>query len=221
MINLATFLRDHWTHAAPILFAGAFAVAIIVERTRALFIAYPMKGQAKLFDQVRELVFANRIADAIALCERYDTKPAAQVVKEALLRAHQPIELVEQGLEIAVAETIHPVQQRTGFLATIANVATLLGLLGTIAGLIQSFEGVGAADAQQKATLLAAGISTAMNATMLGLGIAIPCMVAFSVLANRSNRIVAEIDQAALKVVDLLKQKKAGHRGAPPERKSA
>lgn len=82
--------------------------------------------------------------------------------------------------------------------------------LGTIAGLIQSFEGIATADAQQKTALLAAGISTAMNATMLGLGIAIPCMIAFSLLANKANALVSEVDQVALRVVDLLKQYQNG-----------
>jgi hypothetical protein len=91
--------------------------------------------------------------------------------------------------------------------ATIANVATLLGLLGTIAGLIHSFEAVGHADAQQKAALLAAGISTAMNATMLGLGVAIPCMVAFSFLVNRQNQLIGDVDQSAVQILDILKQR--------------
>lgn len=207
MGNLGTFLRDHWTHAAPILFAGAFALAIIIERTWILFWVYPLRGSKKFFENVRELIFDDRLQDAIALCDRYQDKPAMQVIKEGLLRGHQPVHLVEQGLEIAVSEVVQVIQRRTGFLATIANVATLLGLLGTIAGLIQSFEGVGSADAQQKTALLAQGISTAMNATMMGLGIAIPCMVAFSMLSNRANRLIAEVDQSALRVTDLLKQR--------------
>ena len=66
---------------------------------------------------------------------------------------------------------------------------------------------MGNAAAQQKATLLARGISTAMNATMMGLGVAIPCMVAFSFLMNRTNRLNSEIDRAAVKVIDLINQR--------------
>lgn len=89
----------------------------------------------------------------------------------------------------------------------IANVATLLGLLGTILGLIQSFEAVGNASAQQRSALLAAGISTAMNATMLGLAVAIPCMVAFSLLVNKSNKLNAEVERAAVRVMEMIKQR--------------
>jgi biopolymer transport protein ExbB/TolQ len=115
--------------------------------------------------------------------------------------------LIENGLQLATHEATAAIQKRTSFLATIANVATLLGLLGTIAGLIASFEAVGHADPQQKSALLAAGISTAMNATMMGLGVAIPCMVAFSFLMNSTNRLIGDIDQAAIRVMDILKQR--------------
>ena len=145
--------------------------------------------------------------EAIAFCERYRSKLIAQVVREGLLRAHQPESLIEHGLEIAIGEASEKVQARTGFLATIANVATLMGLFGTIIGLIASFEAVGAASAQQRSALLAQGISTAMNATMMGLGVAIPCMLAYAFLMNKANRLNAELDQSAVRTLDLLKQR--------------
>ena len=201
------FLRTSFFHVAPILVAGAIAIAIIAERARALFFVYPIRDTQSFFDRIRELVLAGKVAEGIALCDRYATKPSAQVVKQALLRAHQPDELIQHGLQIAVGDASATIQKRTTFLATIANVATLLGLLGTIAGLIHSFQAVGHADAQQKAALLAQGISQAMNATMLGLGVAIPCMVAFSFLMNRTNRLVGELDGAAIRSIDILKQR--------------
>src|SRR6185437_59782 len=143
----------------------------------------------------------------ISHCDRYQEKPVAQVVKQGLLRAHQPETLVEHGLQIAIGEATQTVQKRTTFLATIANVATLLGLFGTIAGLIASFDAVGHADPQQKSALLAAGISTAMNATMMGLAVAIPCMVAFSFLMNRTTKLIVDIDSSAIRTLDILKQR--------------
>jgi biopolymer transport protein ExbB/TolQ len=99
---------------------------------------------------------------------------------------------------------------RTGFLSMLANVVTLLGLFGTVAGLIQSFEAVAFADPQQKSTLLSQGISTAMNATMMGLGVAIPCMVAFSYLMNKSNGLMGELDNDVLETVDIIRQRSCG-----------
>jgi biopolymer transport protein ExbB/TolQ len=154
-----------------------------------------------------DLVMGGKLGEAVAHCDKYPQKPAAQVAKQALLRAHQPENLIEHGVQLAMGQATQAIQKRTAFLATIANVATLLGLLGTIAGLIASFEAVGHADAQQKSALLAAGISQAMNATMLGLAVAIPCMVFFSFLMNRSNRLIAELDHSAVKMVDILKQR--------------
>src|SRR5690606_11332717 len=130
-----------------------------------------------------------------------------QVVKEGLLRAHHPESIIEHGLQVVVGEYSEKIQSRTQFLATVANVATLLGLLGTILGLIQSFEAVGNANPQERAALLANGISTAMNATMLGLGIAIPCMVAYSFLVARTNRLAGQMERAAIQVLDVLKQR--------------
>jgi biopolymer transport protein ExbB len=207
MSDLIEFIQTSFWHVSPIFIAGAFATAIIIERTRALFFTYPMEDLDGLFDRITELVVAGKLGDAIAVCDRYSDKPAAQVAKQALLRAHQPENLIESGLALVVGNLTQAIQRRTSFLATIANVATLLGLFGTIAGLIHSFQAIGHADAQQKASLLATGISQAMNATMLGLAVAIPCMVAFSFLINRSNRLVAEVDGAAMRSMDVLRQR--------------
>ena len=199
------FLRDHFLHAAPILVAGLLAATIILDRARLLYITYPLKDLTGFFDRLAELYFAGKTDEAIALCDRFHEKPAARVVKQALVRASQPEELIRNRVEIEVNESVQTLQKRTSFLAMLANVATLLGLFGTIAGLIASFEAVGHADPQQKSALLAAGISAAMNATMLGLGVAIPSMVAFSFLANRQNHLISEVDQAAIRAMDLLK----------------
>jgi biopolymer transport protein ExbB len=207
MSGFFDFLQGNILHVAPILIAGAFAVAIILERGRALFKTYPIQNSREFFDRLTDLVVSGKVAEAIQHCDRYQEKPAAQVIKQGLLRAHQPETLIEHGLQIAVSEATQTIQRRTSFLATIANVATLLGLFGTIAGLISSFEAVGHADPQQKATLLAAGISTAMNATMMGLAVAIPCMVAFSFLMNKTNRLISEIDSSAVRTLDILKQR--------------
>lgn len=206
-MGMFEFIASNFWHVAPILLAGAIAIAIVAERLQTLFVAYPIKDSEGFFAKVRELVLAGKTAEAIGLCDRMTGKPAAQVVKQALLRAHQPESLIEHGVALELGKATMKIQKRTSFLATIANVATLLGLFGTIAGLIASFEAVGAADAQQKATLLAAGISTAMNATMLGLAVAIPCMVAFSFLMNRTNRLIGEIDESAIATLDILKQR--------------
>lgn len=207
MGSFIDFLRANFWHAAPVLVIAAIAVAIILERFQALSLLYPMRNRDGFFEKIRDLVMSDQVAEAIALCDRYGNKPVARVVREGLLRAHQPEALIEDGLEIAVSEAHQKISKRTPFLATFANVATLMGLFGTIIGLIRSFEAVGAVQAQQRAALLASGISTAMNATMLGLGVAIPCMIAYAFLMNRTNRLSVEVDQSAVKTIDLIRQR--------------
>jgi len=204
------FMISNIGHVAPILIAAVIGIAIIAERSKALFQTYPLVGRQKFYNRLRELVMADKIQEAITLCDQYPNKPAAVIAKEGLLRAHLPEEMVSDGLNLVMGEWIEHVSKRTGFLSMIANVATLLGLFGTIAGLIQSFEAVGFADPQQKSTILAAGISTAMNATMMGLGVAIPAMVAFSFLMNKSNRLIGELDQCVLNTLDIIRQRSYG-----------
>lgn len=207
MSEFLQFIKTSFLHVLPILLAGAFAIAIVAERLRALYLVYPIRDMQTFFDKLTEWIMAGKLGEAIAFCDRFPDKPAAKVAKQALLRAHQPEHLLENGIQLAVGESTQHIQKRTAFLATIANVATLLGLFGTIAGLIASFNAVGHADPQQKATLLAAGISTAMNATMMGLAVAIPCMIAFSFLMSRTNKLIADVDHAAIRTLDILKQR--------------
>jgi biopolymer transport protein ExbB len=207
MNGIILFVQNNFMHVAPILVAGALGAIIIFERTVSICFSYPMAHPRAFYEKIRNYVLNERIGEAVAFCEHYRGKPIAAVVREGLLRAHQPESVIVHGLEIAVGEQQEKIQARTSFLAMIANVATLLGLLGTILGLIQSFEAVGTASAQQRSALLAAGISTAMNATMLGLAVAIPCMIAFSFLTNRSNRLNAEVERSAVRVMDVIKQR--------------
>jgi biopolymer transport protein ExbB/TolQ len=210
MGKFSDFLFQNWGHVLPIIIAGVFAVAIVIERVKMVFFTYPLAGRSKFYHRVRELVMADKVQDAISLCDQYPQKPAAQVMKEGLLRAHLPEQMVNDGLNIVVNEWVENISKRTAFLSMIANVATLLGLFGTIAGLIQSFEAVGTANPQEKSALLAAGISSAMNATMMGLGVAIPAMVAFSFIMNRTNRMVSELDQCTLETLDIIRQRAYG-----------
>lgn len=213
------FIVENFSHVAPILLCGGFGLVIMFERAAALFMAYPLGEFDSFFDRVRTLIMKDRISEAVALCERFRHKPAARVVREGLVRAHQPEELIHHGLQIAVSQGMEKISARTAYLATIANVATLFGLLGTIIGLVQSFEAVGQANAQARSAMLANGISTAMNATMLGLAIAIPAMIAYAILMNKSNRLTSQLEQSAVRTLDLLGQRyfTASSDGATPE----
>ncbi len=207
MGDMLGYIRHHFWGLTPILAAACIAVAITLERFKTLLITYPLNDKKQFFEKLRGFILADRLKDAIALCNHYQDKPVAKVIREGLIRAHQPEEMVGDGLQIAVEEAQKEVKKRTPYLATIANVVTLMGLFHTIAGLISSFEAVGKADPSKKSELLAAGISSAMNATMLGLMIAIPCMIVFSYLMNATNRLNGDIGQSAIQIMDLLRQR--------------
>jgi biopolymer transport protein ExbB/TolQ len=206
-MDIINFIWEHFAHAGPILVIGAISLGIFLERMYLLFMRYPMRNRDRFLKSVSSLVMSAKIEEATRLCDEYEHKPAAQVIKTALTRSHLPEGLIQDGLQLAIQEHQVRIMKRTGFLPTTANVATLLGLLGTIAGLIQSFQAVAHADPQQKSALLSAGISTAMNATMLGLVVAIPCMLAFSFLMSQSNLLVADCEQVAMRILDVLKQR--------------
>jgi len=208
-MGLIEFLADwnNFLHVLPTLLLGIFGAAIILERYQSVVRTYPLKNPSVFFERISELVLSGRTAEAISLCDRQKEKPLAQVVKQGLTRAHLPEGMIQHGLEYEVGEQSQRIKKRTGFLSMIANVATLCGLFGTILGLIQSFEAVGHADAQQKATILANGIATAMNATMIGLAVAIPCMVAYSFLMNSANRIIADLENGGVKTLEIIKQR--------------
>ena len=203
-MNFIEFLKNNFFHVAPILVSGAIAAVIIFERIQTLFKTYSLQNTEGFLSQIKSLVSKGQTNDALALCLQFPGKPTAEVVKAALERAHQPEELVINTIEYTRNQYAEKIQKRTSYLATIANVATLLGLLGTIAGLVESFAAVGHADPQQKAALLANGIATAMNATMLGLAIAVPCMVVFSFLINKANHLIAEVEAGGMTVHDSL-----------------
>ena len=182
---------------------GIAGLALIIERAKVLYFDYNIKSD-DFMSQVKSLVMGDKIEDAVTYCAANDKAPLAHVVKGVLERSDRDDEGINQGLDIALAEVIPNLGKRLGYLAMIANVATLTGLLGTIHGLIMSFQAVSFADPAQKQTILAQGISMAMNTTALGLTVAIPVMMAYAFLHSRQNRLLEEISEHSSKVVDLL-----------------
>jgi biopolymer transport protein ExbB/TolQ len=106
-------------------------------------------------------------------------------------------------------EIMPKLEKRTPYLAILANIATLLGLLGTIVGLIDAFSAVAAADPAEKGALLSSSISVAMNTTALGLIAAIPLMLIHALLTNKTTEIVDSLEMAAVKVLNLIRQPEA------------
>jgi biopolymer transport protein ExbB/TolQ len=120
------------------------------------------------------------------------------------LGRRQPREEIEYAMEEGLLDAMPRLEKRTQYLATLANVSTLLGLLGTIIGLIAAFTAVASADPAQKASLLSQSISVAMNTTAFGLIAAIPLLLIHSILQTKTNEIVDSFEMAGIKVMNII-----------------
>jgi biopolymer transport protein ExbB/TolQ len=111
------------------------------------------------------------------------------------------------AMEEGLMEIIPRLEKRTHYLASFANIATLLGLLGTIIGLIQAFTAVANANPAEKAELLSSSISVAMNTTAFGLIVAIPLLLVYSLLQSRTTQIVDSLEMAAVKFLNMVTER--------------
>ncbi len=200
----------------PILAAAVFAMAISCERL--YMVAFRANINAAAFmAEVQKLVLQNNLDGAISLCAAEANAALARVLKAGLTRA----DASEGELRSAVDETVLGVYpeltKRSGYLPMLANVSTLMGLLGTIQGLIQAFDAVAHATAESRQTLLADGIGVAMYTTFAGLVVAIPTLVLHSIIVARTTKIMDEVDQYALKTVNLLGARRRGAAATPSE----
>lgn len=182
---------------------SVIGIGVIIERFIFLFFKYNINATA-FMAQVQKLVMANNIDRAIKLCNAAPSAALPKVIKAGLTRANKGEMEIQNAVEEATLEVVPNIQKRTASLQAIANIATLLGLLGTIVGMIQAFKGLEAASPAQKQDYLAKGISVAMYTTAFGLIVAIPCLAAHIFLANVTKKIIDEIDQYSVKLENLL-----------------
>ena len=177
-------------------------IAIIIERF--FFIAIKNRIDADTFvHRIVDMIKQGSVAGAVELCNR-SRAALPTIAKAGLQQAGKTPKEIQSAFELAAMSEIPKLERRTHYLSMIANVATLLGLLGTIIGLIQSFESVSSADSSQKAALLSAGISVAMNTTAFGLIVAIPCMVCHSFIQSKTNAIIDEINENVARIYQFL-----------------
>ncbi|MCB9092131.1 MAG: MotA/TolQ/ExbB proton channel family protein [Halobacteriovoraceae bacterium] len=202
---LAKFMDDGGIFMWIILAVWIFAVVVSFERFKAL-LKYDTDGTS-FMHQIRKFALDNEIHHAINLCSQSPSL-LARVLKNGLKRANQSRQQIQDIVEATIIEANSLVEKRISYIALVANISTLMGLLGTIYGLIQSFAAVASADPSEKATLLAQGISKAMNTTAFGLISAISLLVIHSYLTNKAQKIVTDIDENAMKLIDVLGTKK-------------
>jgi biopolymer transport protein ExbB len=180
----------------------AVVVAIIIERA-IYFLGRGQINSKAFLEQIKRLLAAGNLDRAKKLCEA-TTAPVARVAKAGLSRVHKGEAAVAQAIEETMIDVTPEVKVRIGSLWSLANIATLLGLLGTVSALISIFKAVAYAKPQDKQTLLSAGIAEAMYNTAAGLFIAVICMVAHLILSAAAKRVLADLESFSLRLENML-----------------
>lgn len=204
--TVASFIQSGGIFMWVILIVWGVGLAICLERFIKLTFRFDVDGPS-FMNELQRYILSNDIQGAIRVCSG-TVAMLPKVLKSGLKRSTQSPDQIQNAIDATALEVIPKVEMRLSYLQMIANISTLFGLLGTIQGLIQSFAAVAAADPAQKSELLALGIAKAMNTTFMGLLAAISIMMIHSFLASKSEKIVSEIDEFSVKLLDLLGTKK-------------
>lgn len=202
-MQVISFFQTGGAFMYPILIVLALGLAIVIERF--VYLLRIDKAIHNTWEAIVPMLRASDFPRARNLVEDMDN-PMARVLSYGFSRLSTGVrrEQLDFAMEEGVMEVMPELSQRTHYLAMLANVATLLGLLGTIIGLIQAFTAVAKANPAEKAELLSASISVAMNTTAFGLIVAIPLLAFHSLLATKTGRLVDTIEMAAVKCANLL-----------------
>ena len=200
--QVAAFLQAGGVFMYIIIIVWGFGLAIALERFKKLSKGFDVDGPS-FMNEIQRYVLSNDIQGAIRVCSGSNSA-LPKVLKNGLKRANQGTEQIQNALDASALEVVPKVELRLNYLQLIANISTLFGLLGTIQGLMKSFSAVADVDPAQKAQILAEGISTAMNTTFLGLLAAITIMVLHAFLTAKADKIINEIDEFSVKLLDLL-----------------
>jgi biopolymer transport protein ExbB len=190
----------------PILLVFAFGVAIAIERYITLQMV-TSKNQ-RVWEKVQPLLDQGDFDEARKMTNE-DESTISQVLSMGLslqgaVRRREDIEI---AMEESMMEIVPRLEKRTPYVALASSIATLLGLLGTIMGLIQAFTAVANANPAEKADLLSASISVAMNTTAFGLMVAIPLLVVHAVLTSKTGDIVDSLEMATVKALNVFSRR--------------
>jgi biopolymer transport protein ExbB/TolQ len=207
--SLVNFFQAGGLFMYPIVAVLALGVAIAVERY--VYLTAARATNQRIWKQVMPLLMDGKYGQAAALTEKSKTQ-LSRILRYGLDRAGANVRRddVEVAMEEGLMETVPRLEKRTHYLATFANIATLLGLLGTIMGLIQAFTAVANANPAEKADMLSASISVAMNTTAFGLMAAIPLLLIYTVLQTKTTELVDSLEMASVKFLNILTEQRQG-----------
>ena len=199
------FFQEGGMFMYPILLVLALGIAIAIERY--MYLTYAKQTNRSMWQKLVPLLQRNDYKQAMSVSSA-SKADIGKILTYGLtrLQASRNRTDIEMAMEEGLMEVIPRMEKRTHYLATFANIATLLGLLGTIIGLIQAFTAVANANPADKADLLSASISVAMNTTAFGLMVAIPLLLIFTVLQTKTTELVDSMEMATVKFLNVISE---------------
>jgi biopolymer transport protein ExbB/TolQ len=209
-------LSDVFRKGGPFFIVNTFFLAIVIGLIveRAIYFLGRGHLNAKAFlEQLRKLLSANNVDRAKKLCDA-TTAPVARVAKAGLNRLHRGEAAVAQAMEETMTDTLPEVKTRISALWSLANIVTLIGLLGTITGLIRTFKSTENLDQNKKSAELGKGISEAMYNTAFGLSIALVCMIGHLLLSSAMKKTISDLEAFSLRFENLLADGASGSAAA-------
>jgi biopolymer transport protein ExbB/TolQ len=210
--RIAKFFQDGGHFMIPIAVVAVIGVAIAIERY--IYLTAARTRNQSLWKQIEPLLGAGNFRGA-AQAASQSASAIGQILTYGLARIQgaKRRDDVEKAMEESLMGIVPRLEKRTHYLATFANLATLLGLLGTVMGLIQAFSAVATVNPAEKANLLSASISEAMNCTAFGLMTAVPLLVIHAVLQTKTTELIDSLEMASVKFLNSIVERRP--EGAP------
>lgn len=201
--TLLRFFQDGGPFMYPIAIVLVIGLAVVVERW--LFLTGAKLSNKKAFERIMPLLHKKDYKGVVGMAKNSNA-PITRMISAGVARmdVSKRRDDIELAMEEGVLEAVPRLERRTSYLATLANIATLLGLLGTIIGLIAAFTAVANADPTEKATLLSQSISVAMNTTAFGLMSAIPLLLFHAMLQTKTTEIIDSLEMAGVKCLNIM-----------------
>ncbi len=204
--SIVRFFQEGGIFMYPIMLVLAIGAAIAIERY--IYLSVSKGANRRLMKELMPMLQRGDYQGAYNAASK-SKQAISQILSYGLARMKtaRQREDIEMAMEEGMMEVIPRLEKRTHYLATYANLATLLGLLGTIIGLINAFTAVAGAEPSQKADMLSGSISIAMNTTAFGLMVAIPLLLVHTVIQTKTTEIIDSLEMAAVKFVNLITDK--------------
>ena len=204
---IVNFFKQGGAFLYPI--AAVFAIGLGFAVERFIYLHRVAGANRKLWAQLAPLLQAGNFRKALELAEKTDSA-LSTIMRYGISRVAtaRRKDDVEKAMEESLIEVIPALEKRTHYLATLANIGMLMGLLGTVIGLINAFAAVAAVNPAEKAAMLSASISVAMNNTALGLGLAITLLLCHMYLETKTTKLVDSLEVASLKFLNSITERR-------------